>query len=156
MHLMPQSVSQTPMQHQTAKYVLTRPEWMSNGLGSTFPHTQLPLATFLIHGFTSGYHTGLITLPHLTHACRNLLSASTDELAIGTLLQSELGREYIINPFTEPPFMIRRVSPIGLVKGKFSNKLRLVYDLSAPRSYIPSLTSLIPSEKFALNMHWLT
>ncbi|XP_073485049.1 uncharacterized protein [Aquarana catesbeiana] len=44
-----------------------------------------------------------------------------------------------------------RVSPIGLVKGKFSNKLRLVYDLSTPHcSHIPSLNSLIPSEEFTL------
>lgn len=40
-----------------------------------------------------------------------------------------------------------RVSPIGVVKGKFSK----IYDLSAPHSTpIPSLNSLIPSEEFSL------
>lgn len=40
---------------------------------------------------------------------------------------------------------------MGLVKGKFSNKLRLLYDLSAPHcSQVPCLNSLIPSEEFFL------
>ncbi|XP_077319473.1 uncharacterized protein LOC143941699 [Lithobates pipiens] len=57
----------------------------------------------------------------------------------------------MIGPFSHPPFSVWRVSPIGLVKGKFSNKLRLVYDLSAPHfSHVPSLNSLIPSEEFGL------
>lgn len=38
-----------------------------------------------------------------------------------------------------------------MVKEKFSNELRFIYDLSTPRcSHIPSLNSLIPSEVFSL------
>ncbi|XP_073462542.1 uncharacterized protein [Aquarana catesbeiana] len=114
-------------------------------------HPTPSLAAFLIRGFTTGFHTGLITLPNTTHECKNLLSAATDEETITTLLQTELDRGYIIGPFTQSPFSVWRVSPIGLVKGKFSNKLRLVYDLSAPHcSHIPSLNTLIPSEEFSL------
>ncbi|XP_077309907.1 uncharacterized protein LOC143929804 [Lithobates pipiens] len=81
----------------------------------------------------------------------NLRSAATDEQAIDQLLQSELDQDFVIGPFVQPPFNTWRVSPIGLVKGKFSNKLRLVYDLSAPHSStVPSLNSLIPSEEFSL------
>lgn len=122
--------------------------WLAFYLAS---HPTPSLAAFLIRGFTTGFHTGLITLPNTTHECKNLLSAATDEETITTLLQTELDRGYIIGPFTQSPFSVWRVSPIGLVKGKFSNKLRLVYDLSAPHcSHIPSLNSLIPSEEFTL------
>lgn len=49
------------------------------------------------------------------------------------------------------PFRVWRVSPVGLVVGKFSNKLHLVYDLSAHHSsHIPSLNSLIPPMEFSL------
>ncbi|XP_077349948.1 uncharacterized protein LOC143998047 [Lithobates pipiens] len=114
-------------------------------------HPTPSLSTFLVQGFTHGFHTGLVSLPHITHECQNLRSAATDEQAIDLLLQSELDQDFVIGPFVQPPFNTWRVSPIGLVKGKFSNKLRLVYDLSAPHSStVPSLNSLIPSEEFSL------
>lgn len=104
-----------------------------------------------MHSFTEGFHTSLITLPLTTHKCRNIQSAAIDTQAIDYLLQSEVDKAFIIGPFAQSPFPVWRVSPIGLVNGKFSNKLRLVYDLSAPHSsHIPSLNSLIPSKEFSL------
>ncbi|XP_040181179.1 uncharacterized protein LOC120914567, partial [Rana temporaria] len=114
-------------------------------------HPTPSLAIFLVHGFTEGFHTGLITLPLTSHECKNLQSAAIDTQAIDSLLQSEVDKGFVIGPFPKSPFPVWRVSPIGLVKGKFTNKVRLVYDLSAPHcSHIPSLNSLIPSAQFSL------
>ncbi len=57
----------------------------------------------------------------------------------------------MIGPFTNPPFSIFRVSPIGVATRKYSNKKRLIIDLSAPRnSSVPSIKSLIPLAPFSL------
>lgn len=67
-------------------------------------------------------------------------------LLVDDLLQDELAKGFIIGPFLSSPFSMWRVSPTGVVKGKFSNKFHLIYDLSAPySSLIPSLNSLIPA-----------
>lgn len=75
--------------------------------------------------------------------------------AVDLLLQSELEKGFVIGPFSTLPFRVWRVNPLGLVKGKFSNKLQLIYDLSAPHCpHVPSLNSLIPSEEFChLSIH---
>ena len=104
-----------------------------------------------MEGFEEGFHTGLISLPSQSHECGNLLSATTNPELVDELLGVELAKGFIIGPFLFPPFAMWRVSPVGVVRGKFSNKYRLVYDLSAPHSSpIPSLNSLIPSGEFAL------
>ncbi|XP_056425816.1 uncharacterized protein LOC130367424 [Hyla sarda] len=87
----------------------------------------------------------------MTHECDNLASATSDPDSVSTLIQTELDKGFIIGPFVESPFDIYRVSPIGLATGKFNNKKRLIYDLSAPySSTIPSLNALIPADEFAL------
>ena len=114
-------------------------------------HPSAELGLFLVEGFTHGFHTGFVTLPLQTFECPNLRSCGGDMGAVDTLLQSELDKGFVIGPFTVSPFQSWRVNPLGLVKGKFSNKLRLIYDLSAPHcSAVPSLNSLIPSEEFSL------
>ena len=70
-----------------------------------------------------GFHTGFITLPQGTFECKNLLSSGIDVEAVDGPLQSELDKGFIIGPFSSPPFHQWRVNPLGLVKGKFSNKL---------------------------------
>jgi hypothetical protein len=46
----------------------------------------------------------------------------------------ELEKGYLIGPFIKPPFDIYRVSPIGIVEGKYSGKKQLILDLSAPHN----------------------
>ena len=114
-------------------------------------HPAPALRQFLLEGFSAGFHTGLITLPTETFECNNLRSAENNPAIVDELLQAELSKGFLIGPFPPSPFSMWRVSPIGVVSGKFSNKFRLIYDLSAPHSsHIPSLNSLIPSEEFSL------
>lgn len=113
-------------------------------------HPSQWLSKFLV-GFTEGFHTGFVSLPLGTFECQNLRSSSTDMEAVDLLLQFELEKGFVIGPFSKLPLRIWRVNPLGLVKGKFSNKLRLIYDLSAPHcSHVPSLNFLIPLEEFSL------
>ena len=59
----------------------------------------------------------------------------------------------MIGPFTQPPFDVYRINPIGLVQGKYSKKYRLIVDLSAPHNNNehPSLNSLIDKEEYSLS-----
>ena len=43
---------------------------------------------------------------------------------------------FLLGPFESPPFDTYRVSPIGVATGKYSNKKRLIVDLSAPHDNI--------------------
>lgn len=90
-----------------------------------------PLREFLAGGFSDGFHMGLLTLPTQSFECANLLSATSNPLLVGELLQVELAKGFVIGPFPAAPFSMWRVSPIGVVEGKFSNKHWLIYDLSA-------------------------
>lgn len=70
-----------------------------------------------------GFHTGFITILSGTFESPNIRSSAADLEAVDTLLQSELDKGFIIGPFSASPFWYWRVNPLGLVKGKFSNKL---------------------------------
>ncbi len=66
----------------------------------------------------------------------------------------ELEKGYITGPFSTPPFPTYRVSPIGIIEGKYSKKKRLIIDLSAPPHDDPEQTSineLIDKEEFSLS-----
>ena len=55
-----------------------------------------------------------------SHECKNLLSTIKDPEAVDLLLKQEIERGYIKGPFQTPPFHSYRVSPIGIVEGKYS------------------------------------
>lgn len=83
-------------------------------------------------------------MPLVTFECVNLFSAGTGShaLLVDKLLEVELSKGFVIGPFVSSPFSMWRVSPIGVMKGKCSNKYCLINDLSAPySSHIPSLNS---------------
>lgn len=106
------------------------------------------LSPFLVEGFTTGFHVGFISLPHGTF--KNLLSTATDMEVVDFLLQAKPEKDFNIGPFSTSPFHNWRVNHLGLVKGMFSNKLHLIYNLSAHHSsHMPSLNSLISSEEFS-------
>ena len=48
------------------------------------------------------------------------------------LLEEELNNGFLIGPFDKSPFPVYRISPLGLVFGKYSGKPRLILDLSWP------------------------
>lgn len=72
--------------------------------------------------------------------------ADSHPAIVDDLLEAEVSKGFLIGPFG-----LWRVIPIGVVWGKFSNKYRLIYDLSAPHSsHVTSFNSLIPPEEFSL------
>lgn len=114
-------------------------------------HPSSGVRQFLLDGFTFRFHTGLITLPTETFECRNLLSADHHASLVDDLLAIEVNKGFVIGPFKSSPFGMWRVSPIGVVCGKFSHNHCLIYDLSTPHFlHVPSLNLLIPSEEFSL------
>ncbi|CAC5368602.1 unnamed protein product [Mytilus coruscus] len=68
------------------------------------------------------------------------------------LVDDELRKGYLIGPFTKPPFDTYRISPIGIVEGKYSKKKRLILDLSAPHNNDEhhSINDLINKEDYSL------
>ena len=71
---------------------------------------------------------------------------------VSLLVNKELEKGYLIGPFIIPPFDIDRVSPIGMVEGKYSGKQRLILDLSSPHTnkLRSSINDLLNKEDYAL------
>ena len=92
-------------------------------------------------------------LPTTSYECKNLLSASQNPDKVSELINYELEKGYLMGPFEQPPFDLYRVNPIGLVQGKYSNKYRLIVDLSAPHNNEEhaSLNSLIDKDEYSLS-----
>ncbi|XP_053301806.1 uncharacterized protein LOC128460587 [Pleuronectes platessa] len=106
---------------------------------------------YLITGLVQGFLAGLCWLPKVTHVCKNLQSACKEPEVVDELLSKEVKKGYMIGPLSKLHFPIFRVSPIGIATRKYSNKKRLIIDLSAPHNCtIPSINSLIPKEPFSL------
>ena len=84
--------------------------------------------------------------------CKNLLSARQNPEIIDNLLDQECEKGYLYGPFNHPPFKSYRVSPIGLVVGKYSGKQRLIVDLSSPHDNAQhmSVNDLIDKEACSL------
>ena len=68
------------------------------------------------------------------------------------LMEYELSQGYVMGPFAKSPFPSYRISPISVAFGKYSNKPRLVVDLSAPHDSPDevSLNDLIDKDMFSL------
>ncbi|XP_034562822.1 uncharacterized protein LOC117829305 [Notolabrus celidotus] len=94
----------------------------------------------------------VVWLPKVTHVFRNLQSALREPEVVDVLLAREVEKGYMLGPFSNSPFSVFRISPIGVATRKYSRKKRLIVDLSAPRnSSVPSINSLIPPEPFSLS-----
>lgn len=112
-------------------------------------HPDRGFVDSLIQGLRHGFDTGLQTLPLDSLICRNLRSATSQPKIVTELINAELSKGYIIGPFSNPPFDIYRINPIGMVQKKYSKKYRLIVDLSAPHNdpEHPSLNNLIDQER---------
>lgn len=115
-------------------------------------HPDVDFVNSLIDGLTNGFHTGINQMPDKTFICKNLLSTSKYPDDVTNLIDNELQKGYIIGPFTEPPFDTFRISPIGIVEGKYSKKKRLILDLSAPHNNTDhcSINDLIDKQDYSL------
>ena len=107
----------------------------------------------MIDGFSYGFHTGLKKLPSSTLELNNLLSARCQPEITRNLISKEVKKGFLSGPYENMPFPVYRVNPIGVAEGKYSNKKRLIVDLSAPHDDTSdtSLNSLIDKEEYSLN-----
>ena len=116
-------------------------------------HPDKEFVTFLTDSLSNGFNI-LINNENIrqTKECHNLKSCQSDPDAVSVLIKEELRKGFIIGPYTEAPFDIYRVSPIGIVKGKYSGKKRLILDLSSPHNNAShsSINDLIDKEKCTL------
>ncbi|CAG2187291.1 unnamed protein product [Mytilus edulis] len=67
-----------------------------------------------------------------TVECKNLQSAFRNPDSVDIIIKQEVDKGYLVGPFKKLPFDRYRVSPIGIVEGKYSGKKRLIVDLSSP------------------------
>ncbi len=115
--------------------------------------TLTPIS-LIMSGLSHGFHPGVRNLPTQSLICPNLQSALTEPETVDILIKKEIDANFMIGPFSVPPFNVFRVSPIGIATRKFSGKKRLIIDLSSPHnSPFPSINSLIPLEEFSLHYH---
>ena len=107
----------------------------------------------LLEGLRSGFHTGLLQIPARSFECKNNLSARRDPHTVKACLDSEVSKGYMIGPFKIPPFDCYRTSPLGLAERKYSDKKRLILDLSAPydNEEIFSMNEVINKEDYSLS-----
>ena len=116
-------------------------------------HPDQAFVLNLLTGLEQGFDTGFSEFPAYTLECQNLRSARKDPETVSALLQAELEKGYLIGPFEYPPFSYYRTNPLGLAEKKYSNKKRLILDLSSPHDdpENPSLNNLIPKEEYSLS-----
>jgi hypothetical protein len=91
-------------------------------------------------------------MPTQSFECKNLRSALNQPIVVDEVLQMEVDKGYFIGPFTQPPFDVFRISPLGVAETKYSKKKRLIMDLSAPHEndHHQSINSLVDKELYSL------
>ena len=99
-------------------------------------------ATRIADGFRFGFRLGFKG-ERVAGETRNLISAKQHarELMAKLLKEIKLGR--IVGPFTTPPILNFRCSPVGVVPKKTPGDFRMIQHLSAPRGH-QLMTTLIP------------
>ena len=70
----------------------------------------------------------------------------------GSLIKKELEKGFLAGPYDVMPYPIYRVNPIGVAEGKYSKKIRLTVDLSAPHDNPDnvSLNDLIDKQEYSV------
>ncbi|CAG2237187.1 unnamed protein product [Mytilus edulis] len=68
------------------------------------------------------------------YECKNSLTARKNPEVVTNLLQQEVDKGFLKGPFSQPPFLSYRVSPLGIATHKYSKKQRLIIDLSSPHN----------------------
>ncbi|XP_054463932.1 uncharacterized protein LOC129098839 [Anoplopoma fimbria] len=145
-----------PTKHSLCKYLNTpiKVQALASALQN---HPDRQFTSFLIQGFTHGFHPGLQVKPEQSYTCHNLKSAISEPDIVDKLLAQEVKDSFMIGPLHSSPFPIFRISPIGIATRKYSGKKRLIIDLSSPHgSSIPSINSLIPSPDYSMQYTTIT
>ena len=115
-------------------------------------HPNRRFVTFLLAGLRIGFHTGIQHIPKSIHEGQNLRSARKSPDIVSKVLSEEVEKGFLIGPFHSSPFPVYRISPLGLVFGKYSEKPRLILDLSWPHdtSQVSSINDLIDKDECSL------
>jgi len=94
---------------------------------------------YLCSSLENGFET-------LVSDCKNLLSATQEPGVVDELIIKECKKCFLLGPYHSPPFDIYSISPICVATGKYSNKKRLIVDLSAPHDnqQHQSINDIIP------------
>ena len=108
---------------------------------------------WLCDSIIEGFDTGIHRPPEQTFKCKNLRSASENSDFVTQAIAEEVTNDFVIGPFDNVIWENSRISPIGVAKGKWSGKLRLILDLSSPHDNEkhPSINSLIEKDSFSLS-----
>ncbi|KAI2646851.1 Pro-Pol polyprotein [Labeo rohita] len=117
-------------------------------------HPDSHFTDYVLSGLAHGFHPGVESLPSQSLICPNLQSALTEPETVDLLIKKEIDANFMIGPFSIPPFCIFRVSLIGVATRNSQAKKCLIIDLSSPHnSPFLSINSLIPLEEFSLHYH---
>lgn len=99
-----------------------------------FSYPDKSFVNYLCNGLRKGFDTMISEVNLPTKECRNSFSARSQPEITSALIAVEVERGYMYGPFNNLPFQNYRVSPIGIAEGKYSNKKRLILDLSSPHN----------------------
>lgn len=116
-------------------------------------HPDANFSRYLCNSFRNGFDTLISEYPRDNVECRNLLSARKQPDIVANLLQQECLKGFLLGPFNTPPFSHYRISPIGIATGKYSDKKRLIVDLSSPHDNVDcqSINELIDKDQCSLS-----
>ena len=103
----------------------------------------------LLHIIEHGALLGFYADDH-PQICKNLISCNNDPEAVTATVGKLLQNSHAHGPYLSPPFLDFRLSPLGLVSRKRSNKLRLIHHLSWPHG--TSVNDGIPDSE--ANIHY--
>ena len=94
---------------------------------------------------------GVLSPLSTKYVAKNLQSALAEPEIVSALLAKELLKNYVIGPFSSPPFSFFRINSLGVATRRYSGKKRLIFDMSSPHSdSFASVNECIPSELFSL------
>ena len=86
----------------------------------------------LIKGIKEGFDIGVKFVPTSSFEWNNAQSALKNAHFVTETIKKETELGYLAGPFEKLQHEVYRVSPIGVAKGKYSKKKRLILDLSSP------------------------
>ena len=81
-------------------------------------HPDKTFVEYLCCGLRNGSDILVKTNHITTKECKNSLPARLQEHVVTELIEKEVQKGFVYDPFSEPPFKHYRVSPIGVAEGK--------------------------------------
>lgn len=97
-------------------------------------HPDINFVSYLLHGLQHGFDAMVKCETWKTKECKNNFSARSQPEIVSELIQKECEKGFVYGPFKSPPFQNCSVSPLGVATGKYSDKKRLILDLSSPHN----------------------